>query len=79
MMPVGGSIAASIEYSSMREGVLVGKPNTTVFEIAHEQWKFDKSKCLMIGDNLDTDIKMANDAKIDSLLVMTGVTKEPLL
>ena len=33
----------------------------------------------MIGDNLNTDIEMANLAGIDSLLVKTGVTKEKLL
>jgi ribonucleotide monophosphatase NagD (HAD superfamily) len=30
----------------------------------------------MIGDSLNTDILFANNAKIDSMLVFTGVTKE---
>ena len=29
----------------------------------------------MIGDNLETDIKFANNIGIDSLLVFTGVTE----
>ncbi len=34
----------------------------------------DKSKMIMIGDRLDTDVLMANKAGVDSCLVFTGVT-----
>ena len=34
-----------------------------------------KSKCLMIGDNLITDILFGNNCGIDTLLLLTGVTK----
>ena len=34
----------------------------------------DKSRMIMIGDRLDTDILMANAAGVDACLVFTGVT-----
>jgi ribonucleotide monophosphatase NagD (HAD superfamily) len=34
----------------------------------------DKSRMIMIGDRLDTDVLMANRAGVDSCLVFTGVT-----
>jgi ribonucleotide monophosphatase NagD (HAD superfamily) len=30
----------------------------------------------MIGDNVETDIKFGNEAKIDTLAVLTGVSTE---
>ncbi len=35
----------------------------------------EKSKCLIIGDRLETDIAMGNKFDIDTALVSTGVTK----
>lgn len=34
----------------------------------------DPSRCLFVGDRLDTDIKFGKDNGMKSLLVMTGVT-----
>jgi ribonucleotide monophosphatase NagD (HAD superfamily) len=31
----------------------------------------------MVGDNLETDIRFAQNCGIDSLLVLSGVTHEP--
>jgi 4-nitrophenyl phosphatase len=36
----------------------------------------DKSKMIFVGDRLDTDIQLAINGGIDSLLVLSGVTDE---
>lgn len=51
-----------------------GKPDVRVYEALFNRYLqgVDRSKILMIGDTLDTDILGANRAKIDSALVLTG-------
>jgi len=54
--------------------MIVGKPNPYFVDHVVSKYGFDKSKCLFVGDNLETDIKMAEDTGISSLLVLSGVT-----
>ncbi len=55
-----------------------GKPDTRIYNIVLARFlsEFDKSKILMIGDTIDTDILGATRAGIDSALVLTGNGKE---
>ena len=50
----------------------LGKPYSFMFEAAEK--KLGTKNLIMIGDQLDTDIKGANDYGIDSALVLTGLT-----
>ena len=47
-----------------------GKPYSKIYNLAT---KIEKKKVLCIGDNLNTDIKGANNMKYDSLLIIDGV------
>ena len=61
----------------MCEQVMTGKPNPLVIDIIMKQHHIPKShlnKFVMLGDNPTTDIMFANNAGIDSVLVLTGVT-----
>jgi HAD superfamily hydrolase (TIGR01450 family) len=51
-----------------------GKPSKEVIESIIEIENLDPEGILMIGDRLYTDIQMAKNAKIDSLLVLSGDT-----
>ena len=54
----------------------VGKPYPAVFERCKSlSGKMDASRYLMIGDNLETDIRGANSIEFSSLLLGTGVHK----
>jgi len=58
------------------EPLVIGKPNPWVVHlISKERSCPDPSKMIMIGDRLDTDILMANQAGVDGCLVFTGVTR----
>ncbi len=52
----------------------LGKPYTPIFEAAFERWGRERSKTVMIGDQLLTDILGANRAGVDSVIVGTGLT-----
>ena len=57
----------------------MGKPSSYAFDLIrreHGLLEQPLSKFLMIGDNLQTDIKFAEVNSIDSLLVLSGVTND---
>jgi HAD superfamily hydrolase (TIGR01450 family) len=52
----------------------LGKPHTAIFEVALERLGVtDRARVVMIGDQLETDIRGAAAAGIDSVLVQSGV------
>ncbi|CRH02481.1 4-nitrophenylphosphatase, putative [Plasmodium relictum] len=71
-----GSIVSCIETVALKKPKVLGKPNIYMIEDILKDLKVDKSKVVMIGDRLDTDIIFAKNCKINSILVFTGVTDE---
>ncbi len=67
--------ALAKEYQKLGGKVIYyGKPFTSVYKIVSETFgNPNNSKMLMIGDGIETDIKGANDFKIDSLLITGGI------
>jgi HAD superfamily hydrolase (TIGR01450 family) len=55
--------------------VRLGKPNAPIFEAALRRAGCDSSRVVMVGDQLETDIRGARGAGIDSVLVTFGVTR----
>ena len=73
-LPGAGSCVTPIEFASGTKATVVGKPNPFILEHIIETYGLKKEECLMVGDNLQTDIEFAQNAGVDSLLTMTGVT-----
>ena len=55
---------------------IIGKPGIEIFNFAYNKTSVPKEKVLMIGDSLFNDIYGANQFKIDSLLVTSGIHRE---
>lgn len=82
LMPGAGSLVAAIKKCAEQKPLLIGKPETTSLEMIMRENKIaegEKSKFVMIGDRLETDIQFAKNAGIASCLVMTGVTTKEML
>jgi len=82
LMPGAGSLVAAIEKCSETKPILIGKPETISLEMIMKECKIpeaEKSKMLMIGDRLETDIQFAKNAGISSCIVLTGVTTKEML
>ena len=74
-VPGAGSIVSAISTATGREpDYIIGKPNTFMLELALGR-EYDKSKVLVIGDRLDTDVEFAYNCGVDSAIVLTGVTE----
>ena len=54
--------------------IYFGKPYKEIYNLIVK----DKTKCLIIGDNLRTDIKGANLIKQDSLFILDGIHKKEI-
>lgn len=79
-IPGNGATVTALEYCSRRMATNVGKPSRTLFNlIQREHGISDPSRCLFVGDRLDTDIRFGNENGMKSLLVMTGVTTAAML
>lgn len=75
-IPVGGSMVSSIEKGTGIKAYIAGKPSPYAIQLIEKDHKVDRKGMLFIGDRLDTDILIAKNSNISSLLVLTGVTSE---
>ncbi|HKM13846.1 MAG TPA: HAD-IIA family hydrolase [Candidatus Methanomethylophilaceae archaeon] len=71
-----GPFIRLFESLTETKATVVGKPNPLMLEMAADVMGVDPRKTIMIGDRLYTDIKMAQDAEISSILVLSGETSE---
>jgi HAD superfamily hydrolase (TIGR01450 family) len=78
--PDAGAIVAAIEACTGATcEVNAGKPDPLMLEAALELLGLDAGDCLMVGDRLYTDIRMARAAGMPSAVVLTGETTPELL
>ncbi len=70
-MDAGGFIAA-LEYASGREAKIIGKPSRDFFHLAVRSMGLEPEEVLMVGDDIESDIKGAQDAGLRAALVQTG-------
>ena len=73
--PDAAAIAAAIEAcTGARCEVNVGKPDPIMLDTVLDLMKLGAEDCIMTGDRLYTDIRMALDARMDCAAVLTGET-----
>ncbi|HEY5532846.1 MAG TPA: HAD-IIA family hydrolase [Candidatus Anoxymicrobiaceae bacterium] len=75
LWPGAGSIVAAVTTGSGVDPSVMGKPNPNMVWLALEHLGAAASEALMVGDRLDTDIRAGQAAGVDTLLVLTGVSK----
>ena len=69
-----GAIARHYQSIGAKCVIYYGKPQLDLFEKASEALPgIDKSRLLMVGDGIETDIAGANNFGIDSLLIAGGI------
>lgn len=74
-LPDAAGMIGAIEGVTGKEVEMVaGKPSTYMLEAALEILDLPNDECLLVGDRLETDIRMALENDIESVLMLTGVT-----
>lgn len=74
LIPGGGSIVKMIECASDRKSTVVGKPSQWFLNKIIDELSLDRSRTVMVGDRLDTDILFGVEGQLKTLLVLSGVT-----
>lgn len=73
LVPVAGSILASIEHATGVKALVCGKPYEPMIDFILGKVGLPKNKVLMVGDNLETDIAFGQQAGVKTALVLTGM------
>jgi NagD protein len=74
-VPACGAMAAFIERASGVSPYFVGKPNPLMMRTALNYLDVHSEDTVMVGDTMSTDIKGGVESGMQTILVMTGVTR----
>lgn len=74
-LPATGSVAALITKATGVAPYFVGKPNPLMMRSALNTVEGHSETTAMVGDRMDTDIIAGLEAGLETILVLTGVTR----
>lgn len=75
MAPACGAMAALIERATGVAPFYVGKPNPLMMRAALNYLDAHSEDTIMVGDRMDTDIIAGVESGLETILVLTGVTR----
>lgn len=70
-----GALTHMLAYAANVPPLFTGKPQPIFFQNLCQRLNVSPADCLLIGDNLESDIAGAKSVQMPSLLVLTGVTR----
>jgi HAD superfamily hydrolase (TIGR01458 family) len=74
-----GAYVAALEYATGKQARLVGKPSREFFRTALEGLGVRADEVAMVGDDIENDVKGAQDAGLTGILVRTGKYRKELV
>ncbi len=74
-----GMIAAIEAVTEKKVEIIVGKPSPIMIQAALDVMELRPEECILIGDRLETDIRMGKESGMATGIVLTGVTDEEAL
>jgi NagD protein len=75
LVPACGALAALLERTTGRSPFYIGKPNPLMMRYALNYLGMHSANTIMIGDRMDTDVIAGMMSGMDTILVLTGVSK----
>jgi NagD protein len=76
IVPACGAMAALIESATGVKPYFIGKPNPLMMRSALNFLGAHSEHAVMVGDRMDTDIIAGMEAGMETILVLSGVTRE---
>jgi len=75
LVPACGAMAAMIQKATGVEPYFIGKPNPLMMRTALRYLDEHSENTVMVGDRMDTDIIAGIESGMETILVLSGVTK----
>ena len=76
IVPACGAMAALIERATGVKPYFIGKPNPLMMRRALNHLGAHSENTIMVGDRMDTDVVAGIEAGMETILVLSGVTRE---
>lgn len=70
-----GALSAMLAYAANTTPVFAGKPQPIFFQKLCQRLGVDPQACVLIGDNLESDIAGGKGVGMQTILTLTGVTR----
>ena len=74
--PACRALIAPIEMATDRQAYFIGKPNPLLMRHALKLLGCQREETAIVGDRMDTDIVAGIESGIDTVLVLSGITRE---
>jgi arabinose operon protein AraL len=71
----GGTIAALEHMTDRRVELLAGKPSNLITSVALQKLDLPPRQVIMVGDRLETDIRMGQSAGMYTAVTLSGASK----
>jgi NagD protein len=75
MVPACGALVAPIELATGKKAYFVGKPNPLMMRHGLRRLNARREDTAIVGDRMDTDIQAGVESEIETVLVLSGVTR----
>src|SRR5689334_5733794 len=75
IVPATGAVAALISAATGVQPYYIGKPNPLIMRTALRTIDAHSEDSVMVGDRMDTDIIIGTESGLETILVLTGVTR----
>jgi len=69
-----GAMTSMLAYAANVTSVYTGKPEAIFFQELCQKLRVEPGRCILIGDNLESDIAGAARLGMDTILTLTGVS-----
>ena len=76
IMPATGALVAPIEIATGKKAYFVGKPNPLMLRHGLNMLGCHSADVALVGDRMDTDIIAGIESNMDTVLLLSGVTKK---
>lgn len=71
-----GSVVALFEYATATPSPRIGKPDRPILDYALKKAGISKEDAVLVGDNLETDVALGYNNKVQTVFVQSGVHHE---